>query len=175
MNKNATAFCLVCLLLTCILAAPANSAGYILSLQNDRGQQLFSIPARNGEGFAIRYIHSVALTPVTDYFIIRDGKIFLDKTIYHDFGAGLPHAPESGQQMKTGHGQISITGYNREIPELGVRVGRVADHRMLIFDKERNEKGDVEPREVPLAGLSPPGTVIMFKVLRKDKNRQGIK
>lgn len=133
------------------------------------------MPARDGEGFAIRYIHSVALTPVTDYFIIRDGKIFLDKTIYHDFGAGLPHAPEAGQQMKAGHGQISITGYNREIPELGVRVGRVADHRMLLFDRGQKEKGDVEPREVPLAGLSPPGTVIMFKVLKPEKDRQGTK
>lgn len=134
------------------------ASGYILSLEDESGKRLFSKPVKDGAEFAIRFIHSVAKTPVTDYFIIKDGKIFLDKTIYHDFGAGLPHAPEGEQRMKTGNGEILITGFNREMPDLEVRVGRVAEHVFLLFSgKDKSE-------DVPLASLARPGSVILFKI-----------
>ncbi len=132
---------------------------YLLALVNDNGKILFKQAIRNNDQFAIRFTHSVAKTPVTDYFMIRDGKIFLDKTIYHDFGAGLPHAPEDGQKMKAEHGEISITGFNREIPDLEVRVGRIANHKLLLFQKSG------KTREIPLKKLSKPGSVIIFKII----------
>lgn len=136
---------------------------YILSLEDESGKRLYSKRAPDNNEFAIRFIHSVAKSPVTDYFIIKDGKIFLDKTVYHDFGAGLPHAPEGGQRMKAQNGEISITGFNREMPDLEVRVGRVADHTLLIFD------GKDKPEEIPLASIAKPGSVIVFKVRPDNK------
>lgn len=148
-------------------AASADMGGqqnrYILFLEDDSGKRLYSKPMRDNSEFAIRFIHSVAKTPVTDHFIIKDGKIFLDKTVYHDFGAGLPHAPEGGQRMKTEHGEISITGFNKEMPDLEVRVGRIAEHTMLLFD------GKDKPEEIALSSLARPGSVILFKVRPDNK------
>lgn len=156
-------FIFLSLCLAAILPAPlaAEGVGYSLALANSRGEILFT-EKLNNDGFAIRFIHSVAKTPVTDYFIVRDGKIILDKTIYHDFGAGLPHSPEEGQKMKAEHGEISITGFNREIPELALRVGRVAQHALLLF--QEGSSGNMETTAIPLATLAKPGSVILFKI-----------
>lgn len=142
--------------------APAESL-CVLSLESGEGKRLFSKTMRNGAEFAVRFMHSVAKSPVTDFFIVRDGKIFLDKTVYHDFGAGLPHAPEKGQSMRAEHGEITITGFDREIPDLEIRIGREADHTLLIF----NNGGGNE--EIPLASLGKPGSVIIFKALPRNK------
>lgn len=142
---------------------------YVLALENENGKILLTEKLSNNSSFAVRFIHSVAKTPVTDYFIIRDGKIILDKTIYHDFGAGLPHNPEQGQKMKAEHGEISITGFNRLIPELALRVGRVAEHTLLLFDEGKSHQGEVERKVVPLATIAKPGSVILFRILPSSK------
>lgn len=113
-------------------------------------------PVGEGQGFAIRYTHSVALTPVEDHFVIRDGIIRLDKTVYQDFGAGLPSAPESGQSMRAGNGRIVMSGYDRPLPRFDVRVGRVAGHVLVL------PPAGGEMREVPLADLAPAGSALTF-------------
>lgn len=150
-----------------LLAEEAKS--YDLQLTDEKGKILYSKNVNENFEFAIRFIHSVAKSPVTDHFIIKDGKIFLDKTIYHDFGAGLPHYPEKGQKMKAEHGSISITGFNREIPELALRVGRVAEHSLLLFGENEDKNAQKAINEIPLASLAKPGSVIMFKVIDLKK------
>lgn len=151
-------------------ALAQNSSKYLLLLEDEKGDILYSVPLNEGGNFAIRFIHSVAKSPVTDHFIIKEGKIFLDKTIYHDFGAGLPHAPENGQTMKAENGEISITGFNRELPYLAIRVGRVADHTLILFESAKPEAVNAMAGEVPLDKLATPGTVIIFKI-KEDKNK----
>lgn len=149
-------------LVTNSCASAQEADKYLLVLENSEGKNLYTVPMSDGGEFAIRFIHSVAKSPVTDYFILKEGKVVLDKTIYHDFGAGLPHKPEKGQEMKSENGELSITGFNREIPELSLRVGRVADHTLLIFGKEGSNVTPIV--DVPLSTLSPPGSVIIFRV-----------
>ena len=72
-----------------------------LVLRDSSGRELFSRPAPDGSEFAIRYRHSVALSPVEDWFSVSGGCIYLEKTVYQDFGAGLPHQPGQGQRMYT--------------------------------------------------------------------------
>ncbi|MDE7241351.1 MAG: DUF1850 domain-containing protein [Desulfovibrio sp.] len=112
-------------------------------------------PLEEGQGFAIRYTHSVALTPVEDHFLIRDGIIHLDKTVYQDFGAGLPSVPEPGQRMSTGDGRIVMSGYARPLESFDVRVGRVAGHTLLL------PPGAGRP-ETPLPELAPAGSALTF-------------
>ena len=51
-------------------------------------------PVRRGKDWVrIRYIHSVAKSPVEDWFRVSQQTIFLERTVYQDFGAGLPHTP----------------------------------------------------------------------------------
>lgn len=134
-----------------------------LVVENDIGKRLFNCPLENGDQFAIRFTHSVALTPVTDYYKIENGKIFLDKTVYKDFGAGLPHAPEDGQKMTTENGEIVISGFNRELPVFEVRVGRVANHELLLFDDASQGK-DKKVTALPLVDLAKPGMALRFSL-----------
>ena len=142
-----------------LLAAPVVSATGAgageLCVRDAVGALAGAWPLGEGEGFAIRYTHSVALTPVEDHFIIRDGVINLDKTVYQDFGAGLPSAPEPGQEMSAGNGRIVMSGYARPLKTFDVRVGRVAGHALLLPDSAGGG-------EVPFTRLAPAGSALTF-------------
>ena len=47
-----------------------------LVLRDSSGRELFSRPAPDGSAFAIRYRHSVALSPVEDWFSVSGGCIY---------------------------------------------------------------------------------------------------
>lgn len=140
-------------------ATPVLAQKLTLLLKNEAGDPLLSIPVNNGSRFAIRYLHSVAKTPVTDFFLVKDGAIWLDKTVYHDFGAGLPHNPEGGQTMSQRNGELIISGYNRKLPQFALRVGRIARHTLLIFKDSANEN---VAEEIRLDSLAAPGAAISF-------------
>lgn len=145
------------LFLILFLVCPAfgESSAPTLRILNAEGAQLLEIPVKNG--FAIKYKHSVALTPVTDYFYVKDAKIFLDKTEYADFGAGLPTSPEGNQKMSAAGGKIKIENFQRELPSFQLRVGRVANHELIFFDVNGLEK------KIPLASLGAPGAELIFR------------
>lgn len=145
-------------LFAALLAFPAgatDAAEGELCILDAQGAVKGAWPLAEGQGFAIRYTHSVALTPVEDHFVIRDGIIHLDKTVYQDFGAGLPTAPEAGQRMRSADGRLVISGYARPLASFDVRVGRVAGHTLLL--PPGAGKG-----ETPLAELAPPGSALTF-------------
>ena len=137
-------------------AARADDAPTRLELRDARGALLWSVPAREGMTFAIRYTHSVALTPVEDCFDVVNGVIELQRSEYQDFGAGLPHAPERGQHMRVEGGRVVMDGYRRPLPSFDVRVGRVARHTLLL------DGASGERRAIPLDSLARPGQVITF-------------
>lgn len=138
-----------------------------LVLQDDKGKTLLAIPVKDGAEFAIRYIHSVAKTPVTDYFLVKNDGIYLDRTVYKDFGAGLPHNPEPGQTMRTENGQIIISGYDRKLPAFQVRVGRIAHHTLLLQNNNINANFEF-PQEIALDNLAPQGSAITFTTIAAD-------
>ena len=142
-----------------LLGAPVafagGGAGGELCVRDAGGALAGAWPLVEGEGCAIRYTHSVALTPVDDHFIIRDGVINLDKTVYQDFGAGLPSAPEPGQEMSAGNGRIVMSGYARPLETFDVRVGRVAGHALLL-------PASAGGGEVSFTKLAPAGSALTF-------------
>ena len=167
----AALLCCCCLLL-CIGRLPsafAEDGGSDLVLKDARGTVLFACPAREGFVFGIRYIHSVAKSPVEDWFRVAHNVIFLEKTIYQDFGAGLPHNPGPGQTMTTADGHIVITGYHMALPSFDVRVGRVARHVLLLPQAEVGSASVT--REVPLDELALPGSAITFAVAAHSRAR----
>lgn len=131
-----------------------------LNLVTTNGDIVLSKKINPKEGFAVRYTHSVARTPVTDYFIVENNKIFLDKTIYKDFGAGLPHHPEGSQIMRLENGSLVISGFKRYLPEFILRIGRIAEHTLLI--PNLNGKGWKHPQEIILKNVASPGTSLKF-------------
>lgn len=149
--------------LSCSLYGPVfpqqSIAACCLQAVDENGRVVISRPSEALDYFAIRFMHSVALSPVTDYYSIRNCRIYLDKTIYQDFGAGLPHMAEPGQTMRTEGGEIILDGFNRELPEFDVRVGRVARHTLLLY-----EKGSENAQEIPFDALAEPGRTLHFRI-----------
>ncbi len=117
-------------LVVCIVFFVVYPMTWLLS-RDASGNLVSLIPLQEGDEFAIRFTHSVALTPVEEWFEAHDGQITLRRTVYEDFGAGLPHDAQSGQLMSVENGKISLTGYDLVIPTLYVRVGRIAKHALL--------------------------------------------
>lgn len=164
-------FCCACFWMVLCLSLPDCAFAkdhLLLSLENRAGDVLYAAPVRSGSVFAIRYQHSVALSPVIDYFVVKNGSIWLDRTVYQDFGAGLPHAPEGGQVMRSQDGNISISGFNRRLGSFQLRVGRVANHILLLMPRKAMGSQNQDWQEIPLATIAEPGSAITFAIRRGD-------
>jgi hypothetical protein len=142
-----------------LLAAAANAASApehaTLVLSARDGTRLFSVPILAGERFSIAFTHSLALSPVEEVFEAMPGRRFrLVETRYADFGAGLPHEEMPGQTMRFGDGRIILNGYTAEFADLWLRVGHIADHRLITPAGET----------VHLKDLARPGTAVGIRV-----------
>ena len=123
-----------------------------LVLINERmGNTLLSANAPDGTDFSISYIHSVNKSPVTEYFKIIDGKIYLMALRFESFGAGMPTELDPMQSITYENGNMLISGFNRHLPNLCVFISR-SDGQFL-------EIGDVS---ISLKTLDKPGEPIAF-------------
>ena len=75
---------------------------------------------------------------MTDVYDARsDGRIFLRKTIYYDFGAGVPFDLNEGETLSYAEdGAMIISGIDREIPKFLLIVGTVSDHTLSLRGEE---------------------------------------
>lgn len=141
-----------------------------LTVRNDSGSLVFSSPLPEGQEFGIRFVHSVALSPVEEWFVAEDGLLALQRTVYQDFGAGLPHDAVEGLRMTVAEGRIVLSGFNLKLPQMDVRVGRVAGHQLLLPGNataaaSEAHEGEKEPTRVfALAAWAPPGAALRFAV-----------
>ena len=149
-------FIIALLLVSCAARNAQTPQASLLVLSDSTGKELFSQRLEEGQQFGVRYIHSVAKSPVEDWFSIEGDTIFLEKTVYQDFGAGLPHEAGEGQIMDFGNGHITISGFHRPLPSFDLRVGRIARHTLLL----EQESGNM--REIPLDTLLRPGKAVTF-------------
>lgn len=142
-----------------------------LTVRNASGSMVFSNPLSEGQEFGIRFTHSVALSPVEEWFVAEEGRIALQRTVYQDFGAGLPHDVDKGQRMTFANGRIVLSGFSLKLPQMDVRVGRVAEHQLLLAGVKASEgestagaKAQEPTRVFPLAAWAPPGAALRFAV-----------
>ncbi|MCW5729464.1 MAG: DUF1850 domain-containing protein [Alphaproteobacteria bacterium] len=84
--------------------------------------------------FALHFLHSVSLTPVTSRYMIEGGRIVQRTEEFDQHGAGLPSGPaEPGSRLERRDGRF-VLHLRREIPDLLVRVG--AEHRNRLEGAE---------------------------------------
>jgi hypothetical protein len=106
-----------------------------------------------GEEFVLSFVHSVNRRPVYDTLRIEADHLVIVKSRFDSFGAGMPDATtDEGTLIVAPDGWLEWT-VNRPVPEITVRVGRVAEHKL-------NLKG----REIRLADLAQPGTPLTMRV-----------
>lgn len=108
--------------------------GYLVLSNGNTGEEYAHYRLNKGETFSITFIHSVNKSPVTDcYDVAEDGNIWLRRTIYYDFGAGVPFDLNEGESLEYAEdGAMVITGIDREIPDFLIFVGTVSDHTLGI-------------------------------------------
>ncbi len=95
----------------------------------------FALP--DDQIFAITFVHSVNKSAVTDYYQVIDGQIYLIKTAYYGFGAGVPTELYGDQVFSYGDdGEMIISNMDTLIPTLTYVVGTVSDHTLTIGEDE---------------------------------------
>ena len=112
-------------ILTIFLLWPVKGLGV-----STEGALLFFIPSGEEEEFAIIYQHSVMKTEVKDVFRLDEGELLLLRTEYESFGAGLP--AEAFESFTKVDGRYVNDGINRRIPDIPIRTGRIANHRLAF-------------------------------------------
>lgn len=128
-------------IMTAIIAAVVTfalrSGDYLVLRNGDTHEEYAAFRVREGDEFSVMFIHSVNQYPLTDVYEIRDGKIFVVRTIYNNFGAGVQTEIEPGQKLEYGeNGEMIVSGFNKEMPWLSYIVGTVSDHTLTIHGKE---------------------------------------
>lgn len=102
----------------------------------DSGEIYAAYPVHDGAEFSITFIHSVNKSPVTDVYQIRDMEIYVIRTKYYSFGAGVQTEVEEGQMLEYGpDGSMIVSGFNRRIDTLSYIVGTVSDHTLEVGGK----------------------------------------
>ena len=105
-----------------------------LTVYNSKtGKVYATFPVAEGSEFAVEFIHSVNKSPIKDIFVVRGGEIYLDRSVYTAFGAGVQTEVENGQTLEYDKdGNMVISGYNMHFPSLKYIVGTVYDHILYI-------------------------------------------
>ncbi|MFN2364559.1 MAG: DUF1850 domain-containing protein [Halarsenatibacteraceae bacterium] len=92
----------------------------------------------------LRYIHSVAKTPVFEYFSINEDSFLLKKTVFESFGAGLPL---DGGEFKRENGKFVREGQNTRLDNLVIRVSRTKGQEIVIAGEIFDLQDLLEPGE----------------------------
>ncbi len=144
-----------------LLAVGAGLAGFlvwpllpVVEVSDGRtGRIAYCERVQPGEEFVISFVHSVNRRPVYDTLRAERDHLVIVKSRFDAFGAGMPEASTSeGTLVVAPDGWLEWT-VNRPVPEVTVRVGRVAGHLLHL-------KG----REIRLSDLSEPGSALTFRV-----------
>lgn len=113
---------------------------------------LYSTSVKPGDKFSITYIHSVNKSPVEDQFELADDfTLFLRKSIFKSFGAGVPSNLNDGDKFEYFNDRIEVSYNNSRINKFILFVGVIADHHFLMNGKD-----------IKLNELSPPQRSVHF-------------
>ena len=93
---------------------------------------------KNNDYFSIEFIHSVNKSPVIDYYKFNDSnEIYVYKTIYYNYGAGVETELENRETLRYGDdGSMIIENINKKIDSLTYYLSSIYDHKLRINNGE---------------------------------------
>ena len=151
MNKNPTnpnkllKFFLLFILVIIIFSLSVFKVNLLQIVDYNNDNILWERMIEAGDTFNIKYLHSVAKTPVIEFFEIKDGKILLTGTEYQSYGAGLPTEATQGEYIVEDD-KFIIKNINQFLPEILLRVSDYAEHQFtynqekyLLYKEIKNE------------------------------------
>lgn len=138
-------FVLILLLIIFFIIFLTNKFFYILVIKKFPEERIiFQKKISPNHKFAFLYVHSVAQTPVWEFFEIdNEGKMFLSETHFYDHGAGLPYSAFGEEIFIREENRFKIKNMNRKI-ELPLFY-RIYSDRGNVFVFE-NQKIDLSQR-----------------------------
>ena len=109
-----------------------------LIIYNNKDEKIITYPLKTGDYFSIEFIHSVNQSPVIEYYKFDDNNnIYVYKTIYYNFGAGVPTELNGNEELSYGDdGSIIIDHIDKKIDNLTYYLSAIYDHRLKINDGE---------------------------------------
>lgn len=124
-------------IIAAIVSIALGSGDWLVLRNGDTKEEYARFRVKDGDEFSVTFIHSVNQYPLTDVYQIRAHKVYVIRTIYSTFGAGVQTEIEEGQTLEYGeNGEMIVSGFNREMPYLSYIVGTVSDHTLTIHGKE---------------------------------------
>lgn len=120
-----------------ILTFVLRSGDYLVLRNGDTDEEFARFRVSEGDEFSVTFIHSVNQYPLTDVYQIRNHKIYVVRTIYNNFGAGVQTEIEEGQKLEINeNGEMVVSGFDMEMPWLSYIVGTVSDHTLTLHGEE---------------------------------------
>lgn len=117
------------------LFLPTRSPALVL-YDGESGEVYAEYPIYDGMEFSVEFIHSVNKSPVIDVFVIKDGEIFADRTIYSAFGAGVQTELEGNQRLEyDNEGRMVVSGFDIRFEQVKYIVGTIYDHILTIEEE----------------------------------------
>lgn len=124
-------------IIAAVVTFALRSGDYLVLRNGDTKEEYARFRISEGDEFSVMFIHSVNKYPLTDVYQIKDHKIYVVRTIYNNFGAGVQTEIEEGQTLEYGeNGEMIVSGFDLEMPYLSYLVGTVSDHILTIHGKE---------------------------------------
>lgn len=143
-----------CALAAALAAVFTFSRRLVLEIvQANTGQVVLCADMADGEEFVLSFVHSVNKRPVFDTLRTARDHLVIVKSRFDALGAGMPETSTEQGTLRLGEDGWLEWTTNRPLPEVIVRVGRVAEHTVRL-------KG----RSIPLKQLADPGTPLAMRV-----------
>lgn len=115
--------------------------------RTDKGD-IFYIPMNQTSEFQIRYVHSIHLTDVIEFYeVTTDRKIRLLSMTYEDLAIGLPGYAGEGETFSVKDGVYKLTYDNKVLDSFTMLIGNVEAELAFRYDgaevnlKEQLTKG----------------------------------
>lgn len=123
------------------------------------GERVAFFPVREGESFALAYIHSIHGSLVLEEYRVEGGALRLHSLRYEDTAVGMPgDAPDGGRFLLEPGGGYRIEGIRQEYREIALRTA----HRVGVWQHRLIFQG----KEYPFAKWVAPGSQVVLRVER---------
>lgn len=132
-NFRAAAAVIILVAAALVLVSVFRAGSYLTLRDADSGRVYARYRVSDGDEFSVGFVHSVNKSPVVDFYEIHDQNIYVVKTVYYGFGAGVETELGTGETLTYGaDGSMIVSGFDREMTELRYFVGTVSDHTLTI-------------------------------------------
>lgn len=117
----------------------------LILYNNESGSKIASFPIGVNDYFYVKFTHSVNMSPVIDYYKFnKDNEIYVYKTVYYNFGAGVETELEGDETMTYGDdGSMIIDNIDKKFDPLEYYLSSIYDHKLSINGQEEISLWDI--------------------------------